>query len=79
MDDVLQNNLSTKPAEPVTPSLDDAIQPSSALEVSDPSPTDTPESSVPVQDDLSQKESPPEAPATPAQRRFLHINFLKVL
>ena len=65
----IQNNPSIKPAEPATPSLDEAIQPSSAVEVSHPLPTDTAESSVPVQDDSCRKESPPVAPVTPALRR----------
>ena len=71
--DDLQNNPSTKP-EPATPSLDDATQPSSAVEVSRSLPTDTPESSVPVQDDSSQKESPPVAPVTPALQRSSRIS-----
>ena len=53
VNDVLQNNPSTKPAEPATPSLDEATQASSAVEASHLLPTDTPESSVPVQDDSS--------------------------
>ena len=73
-DDVLQNNPSTKPAEPATPSLDEAIQPSSAVEASHPLPTDRPDSSVPVQDDSSRKESPPVAPVTPGLRRSSRIS-----
>ena len=68
MDDVLQNNLSIKPAQPATPSLDEAVK------VSHPLPTDTPEFSVPDQDDSSRKESPPVTPVTPALRRSSHIS-----
>ena len=74
VDDVLPNNPSIKPAEPATPSLNEAIQPSSAVGASHPLPTDTPESSVPVQDDSSWKESPPVAPVTPTLQRSSRIS-----
>lgn len=74
MEDVLQNNPTIKPAEPATPSSVEVPQPSSGVEISHSPPGDTPESSVPVQDASSQKESAPVPPATPTLQRSLPIS-----
>ena len=59
VDDVLQNNPTTKPAEPPTSSLDEVLQSSSVVEVSHSPTTVTPEFNVPGQEASTRMESPP--------------------
>jgi len=73
VDDVLQNNPTTKPAEPPTSSSDEVLQPSSVVEVSHFPITVTPEFNVPVQEDSTWMESPPIAPVTPELRRSRRV------
>jgi len=73
VDDILQNNPATKPAEPPTSSPDEVLQPSSVEEVSHSPTTIAPVSNVPVAD-ATRIESPPIAPVTPKLRRSTHVS-----
>ena len=69
VDDVLQNNPTTKPAEPHTSSPDEVLQSSSVVEVSHSPTTVTPEFNVPGQEDSTRMESP----LTPELRRSTRV------